>query len=63
MPFPAGGTADILPRVVAEKLRAQLESYLVHIGILQEKQTLSAQVDVTGERNELTDERAIEQGQ
>lgn len=40
-----------------EKLRAQLESYLVHIGILQEKQTLSAQADVAGEHSELVDER------
>ena len=40
-----------------EKLRAQLESYLVHIGILQEKQTLSAQAVVAGEHSELVDER------
>lgn len=46
-----------------EKLRAQLEGYLVQIGILQEKQTLSAQADMAGERPELVDERAIEQGQ
>lgn len=46
-----------------EKLRAQLEGYLVQIGILQEKQTLSAQVDEAGERADLMDERAIEHGQ
>lgn len=46
-----------------EKLRAQLEGYLVKIGILQDKQTLSAQVDDAGERADLMDERAIEQGQ
>lgn len=40
-----------------EKLRAQLEGYLVQIGILQEKQTLSAQVDDAGERTDLVDER------
>jgi hypothetical protein len=40
-----------------EKLRAQLERYLVQIGILQEKQTLSAQADMAGERPELVDER------
>lgn len=41
-----------------EKLRAQLESYLVQIGILQEKQTLSAQADDIGERPDLVDERS-----
>lgn len=46
-----------------EKLRAQLERYLVHIGVLQEKQTLSAQVDTNGEREDLVNERAIEQDQ
>jgi hypothetical protein len=46
-----------------EKLRAQLEGYLVQIGILQEKQTLSAQVDEAGERAYLMYERAIEHGQ
>ena len=40
-----------------EKLRAQLERYLVQIGILQEKQTLSAQVDASGERHDLVNER------
>ena len=45
-----------------EKLRAQLEGYLVQAGILQEAQTLSAQADVTGERSDLIDEREIEQG-
>lgn len=46
-----------------EKLRAQLEGYLVQIGILQEKQTLSAQADMAGERPDLADEREIEQDQ
>lgn len=40
-----------------EKLRAQLESYLVQIGILQETQTLSAQADDAEERTDLVDER------
>jgi len=40
-----------------EKLRAQLEGYLVQIGILQEKQTLSAHVAEVGERPDLVDER------
>lgn len=40
-----------------EELRTQLESYLVQVGILQEKQTLSAQADETGERSDLVDER------
>ena len=46
-----------------EKLRAQLEGYLVQVGILQEKQTLSAQADATLERPDLMDEREIEQNQ
>jgi hypothetical protein len=41
-----------------EKLRAQLEGYLVQIGILQESQILSAQVDESGERSDLVDERS-----
>lgn len=41
-----------------EKLRAQIEGYLVQIGILQEKQTLSVQVDDAGERPDLIDERS-----
>ncbi len=41
-----------------EKLRAQLEGYLVQIGILQEKQTLSTQADNAGERPDLVDERS-----
>ncbi len=41
-----------------EKLRAQLEGYLVQIGILREKQTLSAHVDEAGERPDLVDERS-----
>ena len=41
-----------------EKLRAQLEGYLVQIGILAEKQTLSPHVDVAGNRNDLVDERS-----
>lgn len=41
-----------------EKLRAQLESYLVQIGILQEKQVLSPQADRSGARNDLVDERS-----
>jgi hypothetical protein len=41
-----------------EKLRAQLESYLVQIGILQEKQTLSPQADTDGNRRDLVDERS-----
>lgn len=41
-----------------EKLRAQLESYLVQIGILQEKQTLSPLADADGSRRDLVDERA-----
>ena len=41
-----------------EKLRAQLEGYLVEIGILQEKQTLSPQADMDGARNDLVDERS-----
>ncbi len=44
-----------------EKLRAQLEGYLVQVGILQEEQTLSAQADATGARPDLIDEREIEQ--
>ncbi len=39
-----------------EKLRAQLESYLVEIGILQEKQTLSAQADAVGKHPNLVGE-------
>ena len=41
-----------------EKLRAQLESYLVQIGILTEKQTLSPHADITGNRPDLIDERS-----
>jgi len=41
-----------------EKLRAQLEGYLVQIGILTEKQTLSPHADITGNRNDLVDERS-----
>jgi hypothetical protein len=41
-----------------EKLRAQLEGYLVQIGILQESQILSAQADESGERSDLVDERS-----
>lgn len=41
-----------------EKLRAQIEGYLVQIGILQAKQTLSAQADEVGERPDLVDERS-----
>lgn len=41
-----------------EKLRAQLESYLVQIGILAEKQTLSPHVDVAGNHNHLVGERS-----
>lgn len=39
-----------------EKLRAQLERYLVHIGILQAKQTLSMQVAASGESTDLVNE-------
>jgi hypothetical protein len=39
-----------------EKLRAQLEGYLVQIGILQEKQTLSVQIDTSAERTDLVNE-------
>ena len=39
-----------------EKLRAQLERYLVQIGILQEKQTLSVQVEASGESTDLVNE-------
>ena len=42
-----------------EKLRAQLESYLVQIGIMQEKQTLCVEVDDIGERPDLVDERNL----
>ena len=45
-----------------EKLRAQLEGYLVQVGILQEKQTLSVQADPNGARPDLIDERELEQG-
>ncbi len=41
-----------------DKLRAQLEGYLVQIGILTEKQTLSSHVDTSGERPDLVDERS-----
>ncbi len=41
-----------------EKLRAQLEGYLVQIGILQKKQTLSIQANNAGERPDLIDERS-----
>ncbi len=40
-----------------EKLRAQLEGYLVQIGILKVGQTLSAQADFDGMRPDLVDER------
>lgn len=40
-----------------EKLRAQLEGYLVQIGILDKGQTLSSQVDFDGMRTDLVDER------
>jgi len=46
-----------------DKLRAQLEAYLVAVGILQSSQTLSAHEDTAGERPDLIDEREIEQGQ
>lgn len=39
-----------------EKLRAQLERYLVQIGILHEKQTLSVQLDASGEHTDLVNE-------
>lgn len=39
-----------------EKLRAQLERYLVQIGILQEKQTLSVQIEASGESTDLVNE-------
>ena len=45
-----------------DKLRAQLEAYLVTVGILQSQQTLSAHEDAVGERPDLIDEREIEQG-
>lgn len=41
-----------------EKLRAQLESYLVQIGILQEKQVLSPQTEGDRSHNDLVDERS-----
>jgi len=41
-----------------EKLRAQLEGYLVRLGILQVTQTLSSQADERGERSDLVDERS-----
>ena len=41
-----------------EKLRAQLEGYLVQIGILQEKQVLSPQADSHGSHADLVDERS-----
>ena len=44
-----------------EKLRAQLEGYLVQIGILKDTQTLSTQAFGAKSRNHLTDEVAIEQ--
>ena len=40
-----------------ETLRAQLEGYLVQIGILQEKQTLSVQLDTGREPADLVNER------
>jgi hypothetical protein len=40
-----------------EKLRAQLEGYLVQIGILEQSQTLSADVPNLGDRPDLIDER------
>lgn len=40
-----------------EKLRAQLERYLVQLGILEEKQTLSAQVEDSGASTDLVNER------
>ena len=46
-----------------DKLRAQLEAYLVAVGILQSSQILSAHEDTAGERPDLIDEREIEQGQ
>jgi len=46
-----------------EKLRTQLEAYLVAVGILQTKQTLSAQEVTAAERLDLIDEREIEQNQ
>jgi hypothetical protein len=40
-----------------DKLRAQLESYLVAIGVMQKKQTLSVHVDSASEFPELAEER------
>jgi hypothetical protein len=40
-----------------EKLRAQLEGYLVQVGILEQSQTLSTDVPNVGDRSDLVDER------